>query len=131
MTATQGIQAHFTRWGTSFDELCASYRGMLGAQGEWIAGPPPIPVTHGGGEAVGLLETFRDGYDLATIDVEILHIGQAGDVIFSERVDHLVNSAGVRFISLPVAGVMHLSDGQISYWRDYWDTREFFELPRR
>jgi limonene-1,2-epoxide hydrolase len=132
MTATQNIETHFARWGTSFDELCASFRTLLGSQGEWIAGPPPIPPTRGGEEAVGLLEGFRTNYDLATIEVEILQLGESDGIVYSERIDHLVDSTGERFISLAVAGVMRLDDaGQLTYWRDYWDTREFFELPRR
>jgi limonene-1,2-epoxide hydrolase len=128
-TATQHVEIFFQRWAISFDELCAAYREALGDYGEWVAGPPPIPVTHGGDEAVALLEGFRQNYDLATIEVELLQLGQSGDIVYSERIDHLVDSAGLRFISLAVAGVMRISDGQISYWRDYWDTREFFELP--
>ena|ERR1700712_3866276 len=132
MTATQAIQTHFARWGTNFDELCASFQTMLGAQAQWIAGPPPIPMTTGGDEAVGLLEGFRDNYDLATIDVDVLHLGESGGVVYSERIDHLVDSTGTRFISLPVAGIMRLDGaGQIAHWRDYWDMREFLELPRR
>jgi limonene-1,2-epoxide hydrolase len=105
---------------------------MLGGQGEWIAGPPPIPMTTGGDEAVGLLQGFRDSYGLATIDVDVLHLGESGGVVYSERIDHLVDSTGTRFISLPVAGVMRLDEaGQIAHWRDYWDMREFLELPRR
>jgi limonene-1,2-epoxide hydrolase len=132
MTAAQDFGAHFTRWGTSFDELCASFRTLLGSQGEWIAGPPPIPPTHGGDEAVGLLEGFRTNYDLATIEVEIIQLAESGGVVYSERIDHLVDSTGTRFISLPVAGIMRLDGaGQIAHWRDYWDMREFLELPRR
>ncbi|MCV7229996.1 limonene-1,2-epoxide hydrolase family protein [Mycolicibacterium komossense] len=130
MTATQDVQAHFQSWGTGFDQLCVSFRAMLGTQGEWIAGPPPIPMTTGGDEAVGLLEGFRDSYDLATIDVDVLHLGESDGVVYSERIDHLVDSTGTRFISLPVAGIMRLDEsGQIAYWRDYWDMREFLELP--
>ena len=130
--AEQQIRAFFLRWGASFDELCTAYRDVLGARAEWIAGPSPIPVTRGGEEAVGLLEGFRENYDLATIEVDILHLGQSGNIVYSERVDHLVDSAGRRFISLPVAGVMHIDDGgQLTYWRDYWDMREFLELPVR
>jgi limonene-1,2-epoxide hydrolase len=130
--AAKQFRAFFLRWSTDFDELCAAYRDVLGDQAEWVAGPPPIPVTHGGEEAVGLLEGFRTNYDLATIDVDVLQLGQSGNIVFSERIDHLVDSSGERFISLPVAGVMHLDgDGKLTYWRDYWDMREFLELPQR
>ncbi|WP_412535094.1 limonene-1,2-epoxide hydrolase family protein [Mycolicibacterium sp. D5.8-2] len=108
---------------------------MLGDEGEWVAGPPPIPVTHGAQEAVGLLEGFRANYDLTTIDVELLHIGMSNKVIYTERVDHLIDSTGRRFISLPIAGIMRLADKpddnavEVAYWRDYWDMRDFLDLP--
>jgi limonene-1,2-epoxide hydrolase len=128
----QGIEVFFRRWGTSFEELCAAYHSALGERAEWIAGPPPIPTTHGGEEAVHLLEGFRKTYDLSTIEVELLHIGESDNVVYSERIDHLVDSTGRRFISLPVAGIMRLDEeGHITHWRDYWDAREFFELPPR
>jgi limonene-1,2-epoxide hydrolase len=124
------IEQFFQRWGTSFHELCAAFRESFAEDGEWIAGPPPIPVTHGGNEAAALLEGFKQSYDLTTIDVEILHLGQSGNVVYSERIDHLIDSKGSRFISLPVAGVMALDDdGRITHWRDYWDMLEFLELP--
>lgn len=130
--AEQDIRAFFLRWSTSFDELCTAFRDVLGGHAEWVAGPPPIPVTRGGEEAVGLLEGFRENYDLATIEVDVLQLGQSGNIVYSERVDHLVDSTGARFISLPVVGVMHIDGGgQLTYWRDYWDMREFLELPVR
>ncbi len=126
------IEQFFKRWGTSFDELCAAFQDTFTDDGEWIAGPPPIPATHGGDAAVALMQGFKQSHDLTTIDVEILHLGQSGNVVYSERIDHLVDSNGNRFISLPVAGIMTLDDdGRITHWRDYWDMREFLELPTR
>ncbi|MBJ7337562.1 limonene-1,2-epoxide hydrolase family protein [Mycolicibacterium sp.] len=125
------VEAFFRRWAISFDEMCDAYRTALGEGGEWVAGPPPIPTTYGGEAAVGLLEGFRDGYDLTTIDVDLLSFGGSGGVVYSERVDHLVDSTGSRFLSLPVAGVMRFDGGYLSHWRDYWDMRDFLALPRR
>jgi limonene-1,2-epoxide hydrolase len=130
--AKQDIEVFFGRWASSFDEMCAAYRAALGDRGEWIAGPSPVPTTHGGEEAVRLLEDFQNGYDLNAIEVDLLALGESDGVVYSERIDHLVDSQGNRFLSLPVAGVMRLDgDGRIGYWRDYWDARDFFELPRR
>ena len=131
-TPEREIAEFFQQWSTGFDEMCDAYRNALGDSATWIAGPSPIPVTHGGEEAVGLLKGFRASHDLTTIDVDILHLGQAGDIVYSERIDHLVDSKGLRFVSLPVAGVIYLDgDGRITHWRDYWDMREFLELPTR
>lgn len=130
--AERDIAAFFGCWAVSFDEMCDAFRTTLGESATWVAGPPPIPVTHGGQEAVSLLEGFRASHDLTTIDVDILRLGQCGDTVYSERIDHLVDSTGHRFISLPLAGVMYLDDrGSLSYWCDYWDMREFLALPTR
>ncbi len=131
-TQQHDIRSFFERWAVSFDEMSDAYRDLLGPSATWVAGPPPIPVTHGGDQAVGLLEGFRNSHDLTTIDVDILHLGHSGDMVYSERVDHLVDSESRRFVSLPVAGVMRFDEhGQLTYWRDYWDMREFLELPQR
>lgn len=48
----------------------------------------------------------------------MLQLGESGGVVYSERIDHLVDSASKRFISLPVTGVMRLDEaGQIIHWR--------------
>ena len=90
-TPEREIAEFFQQWSTGFDEMCDAYRNALGDSATWIAGPSPIPVTHGGEEAVGLLKGFRASHDLTTIDVDILHLGQAGDIVYSERIDHLVD----------------------------------------
>ncbi|RAV01570.1 limonene-1,2-epoxide hydrolase family protein [Mycolicibacter senuensis] len=125
------ILALFQRWSISFEETCESFRALLGDSGVWIAGPEPIATAHGAEEAIALLEGFRASHGLATIEVEVLNLGRCGPFAYSERIDHLVNSHGDRFISLPVAGVMRLDDdNRVAYWRDYWDMREFLALPR-
>lgn len=126
---TDEMEQFFRRWGKSFDELCAAITDTFAQDCEWIAGPPPIAATYGPEQAIALLGAFRQSHDLTTIDVEILNLGRAGNVVYSERIDHIVDSGGERVISLPVAGVMTLQDGgRITYWRDYWDMQEFLAL---
>jgi limonene-1,2-epoxide hydrolase len=127
--STSDVERLFERWAVSFDELRASIRDAFADGAEWYAGPPPVPVTHGAEEALALLNGFNAQYDLTTIEVDVLRIGRVDDVVYTERVDHLVDAAGKRFLSIPLAGVMKLDgDGRIAYWRDYWDTQEFLAL---
>jgi len=53
------------------------------------------------------------------IEFELLAIATAGDLVFTERVDHF-EMMGKR-VSLPVAGVFQVRDGKIAAWRDYFD----------
>lgn len=50
---------------------------------------------------------------------DLLHVLCAGDVVVTERVDHIV--AGGKSVDLPVAGVFELENGKIKRWRDYFD----------
>src|SRR6266481_5434370 len=90
------VEQFFKRWGVSFEELCASFRDTFAEGARWTAGPAPIPVTTGADAAVGLLEAFRQSHGLATIEVEFRHIGQTGNVVWTERIDHLHDAAGNR-----------------------------------
>ncbi len=53
------------------------------------------------------------------IEWETLHIAEAGNVVFTERVDRF-EMAGKK-VELPVAGVFEIENGKIKAWRDYFD----------
>ncbi|MCH8345562.1 MAG: nuclear transport factor 2 family protein [Chloroflexi bacterium] len=53
------------------------------------------------------------------IQWETLNIAEAGNVVFTERVDRF-EMAGKK-VELPVAGVFEIEDGKIKAWRDYFD----------
>ncbi len=63
------------------------------------------------------IEGFVKGWQKA--EFELLNIAAAGDVVFTERIDHI--DAGGKHVDLPVAGVFELRDGKIAAWRDYFD----------
>lgn len=53
------------------------------------------------------------------IQWETLNIAEAGNVVFTERVDRF-EMAGKK-VELPVAGVFEIEGGKITAWRDYFD----------
>ena len=53
------------------------------------------------------------------IQWETLNIAEAGNVVFTERVDRF-EMAGKK-VELPVAGVFEIENGKIKAWRDYFD----------
>lgn len=118
------VQNFFGRWNTSYDEMCASFRETFAADAPWLAAPG-IPETRGASEAIAVLDQFRAGFNLATVKVVFTRIAQAEDVVWTERVDDIIDAAGNVIVSIPVAGVLELdSDGKIASYRDYWDMQE-------
>lgn len=78
-----------------------------------------IPLAPAVGRAAirATLETFVPGSP--EMRFEMRNIASSGSVVFTERIDHL--SFGGTSVSLPVAGVFEIDNGQISAWRDYFD----------
>ena len=54
--------------------------------------------------------------------VKILKSAEAGNVVFTERIDSLVLADRVG--DLPVTGIFEVDDGKITAWRDYFDMRQ-------
>jgi limonene-1,2-epoxide hydrolase len=50
----------------------------------------------------------------------IVRMAESGDWVLTERVDELVR--GTTRAAVPVMGAFLISDGQISVWRDYYDS---------
>lgn len=59
-----------------------------------------------------------------TVDWEVVHIAAAGNVVLNERVDAFTHTSGVR-ISVPVMGTLTVENGEITVWRDYFDSADF------
>jgi limonene-1,2-epoxide hydrolase len=64
-----------------------------------------------------LLALILAGHDAMRFD--ILTLVAAGDVVVTERIDHLW--AGDVHVPLPVMGIFELRDGRIAEWREYYD----------
>lgn len=118
------VETFFKRWATSYEEFCASITDSFTPTTTWLAAPP-VPVTTGPAEAIALLEQFKAGFNMATVQVDMVRIGQTGDVVWTERVDHITDPEGNVIVSIPVAGLLTLNDdGTIADYRDYWDMAE-------
>ena len=81
----------------------------------------PLPPRHGIEAIRGYIERIFAAF---SVRIETLHIASAGNVVFTERVDHLgLNGSGKPAVPLPVTGVMEMRGGKIAVWRDYLDLR--------
>lgn len=87
-----------------------------------------FPTTTGPEEAADLLAGLVDSLGLARIEVEYLHVGNGPDVVFTERMDWLVQHDGNRMGPALVVGVTEFRDGKISAWREYFDTSGFVHM---
>jgi limonene-1,2-epoxide hydrolase len=115
--------AFFARWGVSFEELCASLEDVLAPDGVWDQ--RPIPRLTGPRSAVRFMRLARRTLGVETIDVEVLRIAGAGDVVHCERVDRLRRADGSVIVAAPVAGVLTFSGDRVVHWREYFDSAGF------
>jgi len=79
--------------------------------------PPPLGAMRGPAAVRGVLEPFF----APTLENEltVLRTSSTGPVVFIERLDrHRLTD---KWVELPVTGVFDVRDGQITYWRDYFD----------
>lgn len=79
-----------------------------------------LPPRHGKAAIREYLESIFGAF---SVRIETLRIVSSGNVVFTERVDHLALNGTDRRVPLPVTGVMELHDGKIAAWRDYCDVR--------
>jgi limonene-1,2-epoxide hydrolase len=82
----------------------------------------PMSPLEGHAEIKAMLEGFLGS--AKTIEWEVLHQVEQGDVVMNERIDRFEMADGKK-IALRVAGVFEIRDGKITLWRDYFDLAEF------
>ena len=85
---------------------------------------------HDDGPGRGRAAHARDGgaWASAAIEVDYRNVVAAGDVVCTERVDHILGPDGARTGSFPVVGVTEFRDGKISSWREYFDSANLAQL---
>lgn len=82
-------------------------------------------TTVGYEEAMALNRGFFEKIGMAAIRVENLAVAETGNKVLTERIDHLLDSAGNILASPAVMGIFEIEDGKITAWRDYFDTRTY------
>lgn len=117
------VRRFFERWAVSFEETCAAFEETFSADCLWDQ--KPMTVTTGPEQAVRFLRRTRSLTGLERIEVELLSIVAAGGVVHTQRVDRLYTRSGALLAQAPVAGVLHLSDGRITQWKEYFDAGSF------
>jgi limonene-1,2-epoxide hydrolase len=111
--------AFFSRWSTSFDEMCASFTDVFGPDCVWDQ--RPMARTTGPHEALRFLRLCRRTLGLDTIEVEVLSAAVTGSTVHTQRVDHLRRADGGLIASAPVAGVLEWQSDRLVHWKEYFD----------
>ena len=78
---------------------------------------PAKSVTSSGHEEVcRAVEGFLSG--MTRCDIEIVHLAVAGNIVLTERVDHLVFDG--KTLDAPGMGTFEVTGDKITAWRDYF-----------
>ncbi|MGH9038346.1 MAG: limonene-1,2-epoxide hydrolase family protein [Acidimicrobiia bacterium] len=114
------VESFFKAWeGGTYAELRGAYDDHLADDCLYEnSGLPPCP---GKAAALALIDGIQVVTDIQSITAEIRGLAAAGDLVFSERVDHHFNSQGVENLTPSICGVMEVRQGKIAAWRDYFD----------
>jgi limonene-1,2-epoxide hydrolase len=116
---TRRILKMFEDWGRSFDSLRQSIVDNFSAECVWEN--PGYPPAVGPQGAIDLcLDPPHLNEGLETIKVTVVHITHQGRLVWTERLDDLLDADGTLILSAWVAGIMELDDeGRIHAWREY------------
>ncbi|WP_428311854.1 limonene-1,2-epoxide hydrolase family protein [Hydrocarboniphaga sp.] len=74
-------------------------------------------------QILAMMQGFIDGYRLHALVIDVVAVAVAGDVVLTERVDHMDTADGTRLLSFPLAGTLTVRNGLIVRWSDYFDPR--------
>ena len=112
--------------GEAIDELCTD---------DFIWANSGLPTLEG---KAAIFEHMANGGFASTIPIlatmtsfsaDLVHIASAGDVVFTERVDHHWDADGRDLMTPHIAGVIEIRDGKIAALRDFYDTVCYSQEP--
>jgi limonene-1,2-epoxide hydrolase len=98
------------------DTMCS----LVSDDFEYQLNVPRSPVIRGREAARAVFEGFMEQSTGMVEGSEISTVISNGDTVVVERID--VNGVGGRRVTFHVASIFDVSDGEITCWREYWDT---------
>ena len=119
------IRAVLASWGEGLEAAAAATREHFTDDCVWEQ--TAIPTTTGPEEAAQLM-LGMEAMGFKAIEVDYRNVVSSGDVVCTERVDHIIRPDGSRAGSFPVIGVTEFRDGKISAWREYFDSANLAQL---
>jgi limonene-1,2-epoxide hydrolase len=119
------LRAVLASWGEGLEAAAAATREHFADDCVWEQ--TAIPTTTGPEEAAQLM-LGMEAMGFKAIEVDYRNVVSSGDVVCTERVDHILGLDGTRKGSFPVVGVTEFRDGKISSWREYFDSANLAQL---
>jgi len=118
------VESFIAGWAPNQAAMYEAFRRYFTAQTVWEN--VGVATTTGIDEAIGFFEGFPMKID--HIKVDMLAIAANGNVVLTERIDHLCGKDGKILLSLKLMGIFEVQGGKISKWRDYFDTATLFKM---
>jgi limonene-1,2-epoxide hydrolase len=115
------VKDFLAKQGVSFDAMYQACADTFADDFVWIQSG--IPDIKGRDAALAFMKQFG-AMGIATVKIDVHHIASKGDIVFTERTDHMKRPDGSVAMSLPVTGVLTVQKGKIVRWADYYDPRE-------
>jgi limonene-1,2-epoxide hydrolase len=113
------LGALFKAWGEGIEPGAAAIREAFTSDCRWEQ--TGVPTTTGPDEAADLI-LGMSAVGFARIEVELRSVVASGDVVCTERLDHMYRADGSLIATFPVVGVTEFREGKISAWREYFDS---------
>ena len=102
-----------------------AYQDYLADDMKWVQ--CGLPTTNSRDEAIGLLDAFNQAVGFTGWNTETITWAAQGDSLLIERVDHLLDSNGEIFMSVPIVGVFTVQNGKIVEWHEYFNPAPILE----
>ncbi|MDV6271415.1 limonene-1,2-epoxide hydrolase family protein [Rhodococcus globerulus] len=111
------------KWDSNYDSFVDSFRDVFTDETIWW-NTESLPEVKGLDEAIEkILQPSKDSpLGMECIRVEVLHITESANIVFHERIDHLLRADRSIILSTPIAGITEFdANGKITHWREYND----------
>ncbi len=114
------VRAFLARMGPTLEAFKKTYRDTMTDDVHWesVGGTPHIGVE----ECVKHLDELPAETGMDCCEIEVLNIPSDGDVVLTERVDHMHRADGSVIFDLRIMGTFVLRDERIARYTDYYDS---------
>jgi limonene-1,2-epoxide hydrolase len=118
------VRAFFDSW--EADGFVTAFQRYLDPEALWQNSG--FPDCQGREACMGLLRYYQEFSQMPFARVELKNIATVGNVVLTERVDHLYNADRSRQHSAPIMGTFEVRNGLITRYSDYFDAAQFKDM---
>jgi limonene-1,2-epoxide hydrolase len=124
-TNQEAIVGLLTAWADGNEAAARGVRDHFALDCVWEQ--TGLPTTTGVEEAVQMVMSMEK-FGFTAMKADFRNVTASGDVVCTERVDHVLRADGSVAMSIPVVGITEFRDGKISAWREYFDSAVLAQL---